>query len=80
MMPMTILGIVLGIISIFIGSWVVLAIAVLQIIGGSGDILITSMLLRYDTRNKDVILIDHPTKIGLVAFEKDKETAPKTEG
>lgn len=80
MMPMTILGVVLGIVSIFVGSWVVLAIAVLQIIGGSGDILITSMLLRYDTKDKDVILIDHPTKIGLVAFEKDKETAPKTEG
>ena len=80
MMPMTILGVVLGIVSIFVGSWVVLAIAVLQIIGGSGDILITSMLLRYDTKDKDVILIDHPTKIGLVAFEKDNETAPKTEG
>ena len=80
MMPMTILGVVLGIVSIFVGSWVVLAIAVLQIIGGSGDILITSMLLRYDTKDKDVILIDHPTKIGLVAFEKAKETAPKTEG
>ena len=80
MMPMTILGVVLGIVSIFVGSWVILAIAAIQIIGGSGDILITSMLLRYDTKNKDVILIDHPTKIGLVAFEKDKETAPKTEG
>ena len=80
MMPMTILGVVLGIVSIFVGSWVVLAIAALQIIGGSGDILITSMLLRYDTKNKEVILIDHPTKIGLVAFEKAKETAPKSEG
>ena len=80
MMPMTILGIVLGIVSIFVGSWVVLAIAVLQTIGGSGDILISAMLLRYNTKDKDVILMDHPTKIGLVAFEKAKETAHVSEG
>jgi hypothetical protein len=59
---------------------VVLAIAVLQTIGGSGDILISAMLLRYNTKDKDVILMDHPTKIGLVAFEKAKETAPVSEG
>ena len=39
--------------------------------GGAGDILISSMLLFYKTNGKDVILIDHPTKIGLVVFEKE---------
>lgn len=70
MMPMTILGIILGIISIFVGQLLLLIIAVLQVFGGAGDILITSMLLRYKTKGKDVVLIDHPTDCGLVAFEK----------
>lgn len=70
MMPMTILGIVLGIVSIFIGNVVVLIIAALQIMGGSGDILISCMLLFYKTSGKDIILLDHPTKIGLVVYEK----------
>ena len=73
MMPMTILGVVLGIVSIFVGSFILLAISVIQIIGGAGDILITTMLLFHKTKGKDVVLLDHPTKIGLVAFEKEKE-------
>ena len=73
MMPMTILGVVLGIVSIFVGSFILLAISVIQIIGGAGDIIITAMLLFHKTKGKDVVLLDHPTKIGLVAFEKEKE-------
>ena len=73
-MPMTILGILAGIVSIFTGSLVLLIIAALQTIGGAGDILISAMLLFRKTKGKDVILMDHPTKIGLVAFERDKET------
>ena len=73
MMPMTILGVVLGIVSIFIGNLVLFAISLIQIIGGAGDILITAMLLFHKTKDKDVVLLDHPTKIGLVSFEKEKE-------
>ena len=71
MMPMTILGIVLGIISIFIGFLPLMIVAVFQTMGGAGDILISCMLLFHKTKGKDVILIDHPTKIGLVVFEKE---------
>ena len=70
LMPMTILGILLGIVSIFVGQLLLLIISLLQIMGGAGDILITSMLLRYKTKGKDVVLLDHPTDCGLVAFEK----------
>ena len=70
MMPMTILGIVLGIVAVFTGFLPLLIVAVLQTMGGAGDILISSMLLFYKTNGKDVILIDHPTKIGRVVFEK----------
>lgn len=70
LMPMTILGILLGIVSILVGNLLLLIIAELQVFGGSGDILVTSMLLRYKSRGKDVVLIDHPTECGLVVFEK----------
>ena len=73
MMPMTILGVILGIVSIFVGFSPVLFVAVIQTIGGAGDILISAMLLLRKTKDKDVVLLDHPTKIGLVAFEKEKE-------
>lgn len=73
MMPMTILGIVAGIVSVFTGSLVLLIIAALQIMGGAGDILISCMLLFRKTKGKDVVLLDHPTKIGLVAFEREKK-------
>ena len=72
MMPMTILGIVAGIVSVFTGSLVLLIIAAIQIMGGAGDILISAMLLFRKSDAKETILLDHPTKIGLVAFEKKK--------
>lgn len=74
MMPMTILGVVLGIVSIFINNFVLLAVSAIQIIGGAGDILISAMLLFHKTKGKDIVLLDHPTKIGLVSFEKEKES------
>ncbi len=74
MMPMTILGVILGIVSIFTNFLLLLVVAVFQVIGGAGDILISLMLLLRKTKGKDVVLLDHPTKIGLVAFEKEKES------
>ena len=73
MMPMTILGVILGVVSIFVGFFPLLVVAIIQIIGGAGDILISVMLLMRKTKGKDVVLLDHPTKIGLVSFEKEKE-------
>ncbi len=73
MMPMTILGVVAGIISVFTGSIVLLIISVIQIMGGAGDILISAMLLFRKSDAKETILLDHPTKIGLVSFERGKK-------
>lgn len=73
MMPMTILGVILGVVSVFVGFFPLLVVAIIQIIGGAGDILISVMLLMRKTKGKDVVLLDHPTKIGLVSFEKEKE-------
>ena len=71
-MPMTVLGIILGIVSIFVGNIALWAVAVIQTMGGAGDILITVMLLAYKTSGKDCVFMDHPTQIGLVVFEKEK--------
>ena len=73
MMPMTILGVIIGIIAVFTGSIVLLIISVIQIMGGAGDILISAMLLFRKSDAKETILLDHPTKIGLVAFERGKK-------
>ncbi len=73
MMPMTILGVVVGIVSVFTGSLVLLIISAIQIMGGAGDILISAMLLFRKSNAKETILLDHPTKIGLVAFERGKK-------
>ena len=70
MMPMTLLGIVVCIFGIIFGSPSLMLVGILQIMGGSGDILVSSMLLRYNTKGKDIVLMDHPTECGLVVFEK----------
>ena len=71
MMPMTILGIGLSVLGIVFSSPALLVAGLLQLLGGSGDILITSMLLRYKTQGKDFVIMDHPSECGLVVFEKE---------
>lgn len=70
MMPMTILGIVVCVFGIIFASPALMIVGLLQVVGGSGDILVSSMLLRYNTKGKDIVLMDHPTDCGLVVFEK----------
>jgi len=70
LMPMTILGIGISVVSVFIANPLVLAIGIIQIIGGSGDILISAMLLFHKMSGRDSVIIDHPTECGLVLFEK----------
>ena len=57
---------------IIFASPVIMLVGCLQLLGGAGDILITAMLIRYKTKGKDTVLMDHPTDCGLVAFEKEK--------
>ena len=70
MMPMTILGLGLSILGIVFSIPALTIAGLLQLLGGSGDILITSILLRYKTQGKDFVIMDHPTECGLVVFEK----------
>ncbi|MBR4557596.1 MAG: DUF3267 domain-containing protein [Clostridiales bacterium] len=70
LMPMTLLGTVVCIFGIIFASPALMLTGLLQVMGGSGDILVSSMLLRYNTKGKDVVLMDHPTECGLIVFEK----------
>ncbi len=70
MMPMTVLGIVVCILGIIFASPCLMVVGLIQIMGGSGDILVSSMLLRHKTKGKDAVLMDHPTECGLIVFEK----------
>lgn len=72
LMPMTLLGIIPGIVSIFLGSTLLLGISAIQILAGAGDLLISCMVIKHmvKTRCKDVVLIDHPYDCGSVIFEK----------
>lgn len=42
-----------------------------QTFGGAGDLLVSCMLMRYQTKGKDVIIMDHPTEVGLIIYEKN---------
>ena len=70
MMPMTLLGFVPGIICIFLANPILLIFSAIMILGGAGDILISGLLLKYKTKGKNVVILDHPYECGLVVFEK----------
>ena len=72
LMPMTVLGIIPGILSIFYASFGILSFFILQILAGAGDFLITCIVIKHMMRTgcRDVVLIDHPYECGAVIFEK----------
>lgn len=70
LMPMTVLGLGISIVGVFIANPLILCIGLIQILGGAGDILISCMLIFHNTRGKEAVLLDHPTECGLVVFEK----------
>lgn len=71
LMPTLLLGIVPGVVAVMIGSFEVLAVALLMIMSGGGDLLISLKLLQFRPQSKDVLYVDHPYQVGLVAFEKE---------
>lgn len=69
-MPGVILGIIPMIISIFIGSKWLLIYGIIMTISAGGDATIILKMLKYKTKSKDVIYLDHPTELGLMVLEK----------
>lgn len=69
-MPMLVLGVGLGVVSVFTGSVGLLVLAVLMILAGGGDLLIVLLVLMYKTPTKDALYCDHPYQPGVVVFQK----------
>lgn len=71
LMPCITLGVVPGIVSIVIGSSVLLFYSAIMIVSAGGDLLIFMLVIRSKLKG-DVLFLDHPTEVGLVAFVKEK--------
>lgn len=69
-MPLVALGILPMIIGILINSFPTLIMGILMADSAAGDILIIWNILRYKSKAKDIVYIDHPTQAGGVIFEK----------
>ena len=70
-MPTLVLGFIQGFVAVCSGSFMLFVLSVILMFGGGGDFLIDWMLIRYKKKKVKLILMDHPTELGFVAFEKD---------
>lgn len=71
-MPTFVLGIIPGIIAVFIGSSMLLFVSIFMILGGGGDLLIIFKLLQYKSISKETLFIDHPYELGTAVFERSR--------
>jgi len=71
LMPATIIGLGFGIASVITGNFLLLVIGICQTFAGAGDLLVTKMLLQYKPTGKDMIILDHPTEVGLIVYERN---------
>ena len=67
--PFVVLGLAPAIAGIALGTGVVFVLALLIILGASGDIFVV-VLLRHGRTGNEVICVDHPSECGLVVFER----------
>lgn len=70
-MPTIILGFVQGLVAIMTGNVILFFLSVVLMFGGGGDFLISYLLIRYKKKRKTMIMMDHPTEVGFISFEKD---------
>lgn len=70
MMPMTLIGILSGVLAIFTANPFILFFSAIHIFGGAGDILISGKMLKDRVEGKDVLILDHPYDCGYILFEK----------
>jgi len=70
LMPTIVLGILPSVVALLTGSAVLLLIGAVMILSGGGDLTIALHLLCFRARGKEVLYLDHPYQVGLVAFVK----------
>ena len=68
--PFIVLGIIFGTVTLFLNSTLLFAVAMINLFGTSGDLLIVSLVLKNKSNKKDVLYLDHPTDVGVVMFDK----------
>lgn len=77
LMPLVVLGILPMIAGIALGSMPVLLMGIIMADAAAGDILIVWRILRYPSKGKEIVYIDHPTQAGGVIFEKPESSLPQ---
>ncbi|MCF0128172.1 MAG: DUF3267 domain-containing protein [Pseudobutyrivibrio sp.] len=69
-MPCLLLGIIPTIAAIYAGSMLWLILGIFNFMGAGADVMITIKMLLYKAFGKDVKIMDHPTEVGFIVFEK----------
>ena len=69
-MPTLVLGFLQGAVAVYTGNFLIFILSVFLMIGGGGDFLVDWLLIRYKKKRDELILMDHPTELGFVAFER----------
>ncbi len=70
LMPTIILGFIPCIIASFIGNNFLFLLGFCMIFGGGGDFLYFYSLLGIDSKNQELLILDHPYKAGFIFFTK----------
>lgn len=70
LMPTILLGILPALVAVFTGSGLLLALGIMLVFAGGGDMTIVLQLLRHRSAAKEIVYIDHPYAAGVVAFER----------
>lgn len=70
LMPLIILGFGLTAVSVFIGSEPLLLLGVIMISGAAGDVIASYRIVKYKKQKSEMLIMDHPTQVGFVVFEK----------
>lgn len=70
LMPLIILGFGITALSIIIGSEALLLLGVIMISGAAGDVIASYRIVKYKKQKSEMLIMDHPTQVGFVVFEK----------
>ena len=70
LMPLLVLGIIPAVVSLMIGSTVLLGLGILFIAAASGDIWMSWLLTKEDPEST---ILDHPTEAGFYVFPKEEK-------
>lgn len=71
-MPGIVLGIIPMVISLFTLDASLLCFGLMLTMGAGGDLMVIIKILRYKSKGKETIFLDHPYKIGLMVLEKEE--------